>query len=280
MDGAGDLALTQDIIENYRKAKPHLVSKVTYTKAPQPEIPGKLKAQQAANRLDIDVVLTAYDGLSIGTEQGVYMQFLPAHAALLPRLDEIYQEPARKIQALTKGYGVVVTYCPYGPLFEYMPDRVKSVPGTAEELLAWTRANKNRFMYARPVNSGVGNAFLFGLPYILKDANPKDPIKGWDKTWAYLKALGENIEYYPAGTAAAMVNATAGLAVHPGVAATTASPIAVLRMMSLVVAYTSPPGQETEKSRGGSSAPPEQMRSAGHAVWLARCPTGAVSGTV
>ena len=41
-----------------------------------------------------------------------------------------------------------------------------------------------------------------GLPYILNDSNPKDPIKGWDKTWAYLKALGENIEYYPAGSAA------------------------------------------------------------------------------
>ena len=29
-------------------------------------------------------------------------------------------------------------------------------------------------------------------------------MKGWDKTWAYLKALGENIEYYPSGTGAVM----------------------------------------------------------------------------
>jgi putative spermidine/putrescine transport system substrate-binding protein len=204
IDGAGDLALTQKIIENYRKAKPHLVSRITYTKAPQPEVPGKLKAQQAANRVDIDLVLTAYDGLSIGTEQGVYQQLLPAHAAALPKLDDIFIEPARRIQALTKGFGVVVTYCPYGPLLEYLPDRVKSVPTTAEDLLAWTRANKNRFMYARAANSGPSKALLVGLPYILKDANPKDPIKGWDKTWAYLKALGENIEYYPAGTGAVM----------------------------------------------------------------------------
>jgi putative spermidine/putrescine transport system substrate-binding protein len=204
IDGAGDLALTQKIIENYRKAKPHLVSRITYTKAPQPEVPGKLKAQQAANRVDIDLVLTAYDGLSIGTEQGVYQQLLPAHAAALPKLDDIFIEPARRIQALTKGFGVVVTYCPYGPLLEYLPDRVKSVPTTAEDLLAWTRANKNRFMYARAANSGPSKALLVGLPYILKDVNPKDPIKGWDKTWAYLKALGENIEYYPAGTGAVM----------------------------------------------------------------------------
>jgi putative spermidine/putrescine transport system substrate-binding protein len=85
-----------------------------------------------------------------------------------------------------------------------MPDRVKNVPTTAEDLLGWARANKNRFMYARAANSGPSKALLVGLPYILKDANPKDPIKGWDKTWAYLKALGENIEYYPAGTSAVM----------------------------------------------------------------------------
>jgi putative spermidine/putrescine transport system substrate-binding protein len=43
---------------------------------------------------------------------------------------------------------------------------------------------------------------MTGLPYLLGDADPKDPIKGWTKTWEYLKALGENIEYYPSNTAA------------------------------------------------------------------------------
>ena len=43
-----------------------------------------------------------------------------------------------------------------------------------------------------------------GLPYILGDSDPRDPVKGWDKTWAYLKALGENIEYYPSGTGVTM----------------------------------------------------------------------------
>ena len=45
---------------------------------------------------------------------------------------------------------------------------------------------------------------MMGLPYILGDKDPKDPMKGWDKTWAYLKELGQNIEYYPAGTGATM----------------------------------------------------------------------------
>ena len=97
-----------------------------------------------------------------------------------------------------------MTYYPSGPLFEYMPDRVKKAPTTADELLAYTKENKNRFLYARPANSGPGRTLLMGLPYILGDANPADPVKGWDKTWAYLKALGENIEYYPSGTGITM----------------------------------------------------------------------------
>ena len=29
-------------------------------------------------------------------------------------------------------------------------------------------------------------------------------MKGWDKTWGFLKELGEYIEYYPTGTGATM----------------------------------------------------------------------------
>ena len=36
-----------------------------------------------------------------------------------------------------------------------------------------------------------------GLPYLLGDTDPHDPKEGWDKTWAYLKELGEYVEYYP-----------------------------------------------------------------------------------
>ena len=51
---------------------------------------------------------------------------------------------------------------------------------------------------------GPGRTLLMGLPYILGDKDPKDPDNGWDKTWAYLKQLGESIEYYPSGTGATM----------------------------------------------------------------------------
>ena len=107
-------------------------------------------------------------------------------------------------QNFGKGQGVAVAYSPSGPLFEYTPEHVTPPPRTAAELLAWARAHPNRFFYARPYNSGPGWTFLQGLPYIMGDTDPKDPIKGWDKTWEFLAALDGTIDYYPTGTAAMM----------------------------------------------------------------------------
>src|SRR3977135_2766944 len=57
VDVAGNLALTQDAIEGYQKKHPELISKINFTKAPAPELPGKLKAMQGAGRRDIDMAL-------------------------------------------------------------------------------------------------------------------------------------------------------------------------------------------------------------------------------
>jgi putative spermidine/putrescine transport system substrate-binding protein len=46
VDVAGNLALTQEALEAYRTKNPQLVSKITYTKAPAPELAGKIKAMQ------------------------------------------------------------------------------------------------------------------------------------------------------------------------------------------------------------------------------------------
>src|SRR5947209_13386676 len=108
------------------------------------------------------------------------------------------------MQELAKNHRIEVTYTPSGPLLEYNPDQVKHVPSTPQELLAWCKANPNKFIYARPANSGPGRTFLMGLPYLLGDKDPKDPVKGWDKTWAYLKELSACIEYYPTGTGIVM----------------------------------------------------------------------------
>ena len=203
VDVAGNLALTQKAFETYRRAKPNVVARFAFTKAPAPELPAKLKAQQAAGRVDIDLVLTGTDGLAAGLDQALWVDLKP-HAAKLPRPDAVYLAPALKMQALAQDQGVCVSYYPSGPLLEYMPERVRSAPTTAEDLLAWARQNTGKFMYARPANSGPGRTWIMGLPYILGDTDPKDPAKGWDKTWTYLKALGETVDYYPGGTAQTM----------------------------------------------------------------------------
>jgi putative spermidine/putrescine transport system substrate-binding protein len=204
VDVAGDLALTQDAFELYAKKNPNRVAKFVFTKAPAPELPGKLKAMQSAGRSDIDLVLTGVGFLGNAVEQGLLVKILPDHAATFPGLMTNYQPAAAKMQELAQGQGIEVTFMPAGPLLEYNPAKVKNPPTTAQELLAWCKANPNRLIYARPANSGPGNTFIMGLPYILGDKDPKDPVNGWDKTWAYLKDLNSCIEYYPTGTAATM----------------------------------------------------------------------------
>jgi putative spermidine/putrescine transport system substrate-binding protein len=49
-----------------------------------------------------------------------------------------------------------------------------------------------------------------GLPYLLGDSDPKDPIDGWDKTWAYLEELDEYIDVYPSSTTDTMKNLANG----------------------------------------------------------------------
>lgn len=204
VDVAGNLALTQPAFEEYRKAKPNFVSRITFNKAPAPELPGKLKAQQDANRVDIDLVLTGTDALSAGIDQKLWVDIMGAHGAQLPKLETIHERGAGMMQSLAAGQGVCIAWYPSGPLLEYMPDKVKTPPTSAEELLAWAKANPNKFLYARPANSGPGRTFIMGLPYLLGDKDPKDPAKGWDKTWAYLTELGQYVEYYPTGTGATM----------------------------------------------------------------------------
>ena len=205
LDVGGALQLIQSAIEAFATARPDLVSRIVFSQAPAPELGAKLKAQQAAGRVDIDLVLTGSDGLAAGLAQGAWVKLLPDHAGQFPNLEANYEPAALNLlRAQGQGFGMVVAYYPSGPLLEYLPDRVKTPPATAEDLLGWARAHPGRFMYARPANSGPGRTFMMGLPYLLGDKDPKDPVGGWDKTWAYLTALNPAIEYYPAGTGATM----------------------------------------------------------------------------
>ncbi|HIH2651122.1 TPA: ABC transporter substrate-binding protein, partial [Burkholderia cenocepacia] len=204
VDVAGNLQLTQKAIEAFKEKNPTLVSNVTFTNAPAPQLPGKIKAMQAAGRSDIDLVLTGTDALAAGIEQNLWQKLLPDNAGALPGVLDKYAPGPRKMQDLAQGYGLEVTYMPAGPLLEYNPAKVSDPPKTPDQLLAWCKAHPNKLIYARPANSGPGRTFLMGLPYVLGDKNPQDPINGWDKTWAFLKQLNDCVPYYPGGTSAVM----------------------------------------------------------------------------
>src|SRR5256885_10178956 len=114
VDVGGALALLQDAIEAYKTKNPTYVSRFTFTKAPAPELPGKLKAMQAANRADIDLVLGGLDILSAGIEQNLWTKMLPDHAQKFPNLMENYLPAARKMQELTRDQAVAVVFMPAG----------------------------------------------------------------------------------------------------------------------------------------------------------------------
>jgi putative spermidine/putrescine transport system substrate-binding protein len=211
LDVAGNLQLTQGMIDEFVKEHSDIVSRVTTTQAPAPELAGKIKAQQKAGRVGIDVVLTGVDGLSAGIQQGLWQKLLPEQQSRLSNMSN-YLDAAQDMQGLAGGYGVTVTYYPSGPLIEYLPSKVKNPPKTAQELLAYAKAHPGKVQYARPSNSGPGRTLLMGLPYILGDSDPKDPVNGWDKTWKYLSDLNGSVSYYPSGTTDTMKNLANGSA--------------------------------------------------------------------
>lgn len=199
IDTGGDLASTQVIIENYKKANPDKVKEIKIQRAPAPELPAKIKAQQDAGRLDINLLLTGQDGGSVLAANLQLIKLFPEYDKMFPR-DEL-TDAAKELQDEGEGYLIPSVTSAGGPVFIYNPSKVPNPPKTADELLAWAKANPGRFMYARPANSGPGRSILQGMAYILGDSKPMDPEKGWEKSWEFLKELGKYIEYYPTGTA-------------------------------------------------------------------------------
>jgi putative spermidine/putrescine transport system substrate-binding protein len=200
LDASGALRQTQPAFEAYHKARPDLVSKVVYSDAPAPKVEERIQGEDPLNprKARPDLVLVTPALLSAGIAQKLWLPLLPGYADALPNLQEILLPSAWAMQDRARGQGIVVNYCPCGPILEYMTDRVASAPGTADELLAWAHAHPNRFTYARPTRSRAGRAFLMGLPYLLGDVDPKDPMRGWAKTWSYLEQIDRVIARYPA----------------------------------------------------------------------------------
>ena len=198
IDNGGDYASTGVIIENYKKANPDKVKEIKLQRGPAPETPAKIKAQQDAGRADINLILTGQDAGSVLAANKQLIELFPKYDKMFPK-DEL-TDAAKVLQDSGGGVLMPVVGNAGGPVFIYNPKKVQKPPKTADELLAWAKANPNRFLYARPANSGPGRSIMCGLPFILGDKAPMDPEKGWDKAWAFMKELGKSMEYYPTGT--------------------------------------------------------------------------------
>ena len=201
LDVSGDLSSTKPLFENYVKQHPNLVSKIQYESGAPTDVAGKVQAQQNSGSVNIDLILTGNDGLAAMEKNNQLIKLLPNYASAFPNLQQQMDPGAWRFQQAGDGYGIVATfYGPAGPLLEYDPNQVPQVPQDPQALLDWAKAHPGKFVYANPNNSGPGRTFLMNLPYLLGDSNPQDPVHGWDKTWNYLRELGQYIQYYPSST--------------------------------------------------------------------------------
>ncbi|KQV07142.1 extracellular solute-binding protein [Leifsonia sp. Root112D2] len=209
LDVAGAQKEVGDMVTDYVKKHSDIISSVTWESGGAPDLVGTIKPQVDSGNLQVDLVFTGNDGLSAGIGQNLWIPIVKDYGDRLSN-QKNYIDPAAKMQALAEGYGAVVSYYPSGPLLQYNPSAVKDVPKNPQELLAWAKAHPGKFGYARPANSGPGRTFLMGLPYMLGDKDPKDPVNGWAKTWAYLKDLGQYVSNYPTGTGQVITNMADG----------------------------------------------------------------------
>ncbi|MEP6987522.1 MAG: extracellular solute-binding protein, partial [Chloroflexota bacterium] len=154
IDVAGQKQLTGAMIDNYVKANPDKVSSVEYITDTSPNLPGRIRAQIDGGKLDTALVLSGYDGVASGIAQDNWMQVLPAYSDKFPALDDNYLPGAKAYNDLAQGFALCVVYTPSGPLMEYDPSQVETPPKTIDELKTWIMNNPNKFIYARPANSG------------------------------------------------------------------------------------------------------------------------------
>jgi putative spermidine/putrescine transport system substrate-binding protein len=196
LDGAGNVTVNRAIYDGFAAAHPELVSSINYQSAPAPDVAGKVRAQQLAGQVDISMVIGGTDVMGAAQTEDLMIPLLPDHASSLPDLSQTFDESGTALQDMANGVGVVNRYAPAGPLLAHQAG-MANVPTTPEQLLEWARANPGRFTYAQPPNSGPGRTLMMSLPYMLGDRDPSDPENGWERTWAYLRELGQYVESYP-----------------------------------------------------------------------------------
>src|SRR5437016_10495462 len=131
IDVSGDLSSTRVIIENYQKANPNKVKAVNFQRAPAPELPAKIKAQQDAGRVDVNLLLVGQDAGSVLANNGQLVKLFPEYDRLFPK-DEL-TDAGKVLQSEGEGYLLPSVVSNGGPVFIYNPSKVKSPPKSADE---------------------------------------------------------------------------------------------------------------------------------------------------
>ena len=129
IDVSGDLSSTRVIIENYQKANPQKIKTVNFQRAPAPELPAKIKAQQDAGRVDVNLLLVGQDAGSVLSANGQLVKLFPQYDTLFPR-DEL-SEAGKVLQAEGEGFLLPAVVSNGGPVFIYNPSKVKQPPKRA-----------------------------------------------------------------------------------------------------------------------------------------------------
>ncbi|MGE5848868.1 MAG: ABC transporter substrate-binding protein, partial [Candidatus Methylomirabilota bacterium] len=123
IDVGGDLASTGVIIENYKKANPQKVKEIKIQRAPAPELPAKIKAQQDAGRADINLVLTGQDAGSVLAANQQLVKLFPTYDKMFHK--DGLKEEAKILQDEGGGFVIPTVVNAGGPVFVYNPKKVQ-----------------------------------------------------------------------------------------------------------------------------------------------------------
>jgi len=182
-------------LQDFARLRPDIIASAIVREGWTAEVGGTLLEAIEAGTSGIDLVISsqgaALEGMALGLWQPLGRWVLDQ----LPPLETILTPLALRMLALMAPYALPLAAAPGGPVLVHRQGI--ATPRNPAELLDWARENPRRFLYLYPPLTQGGRCFLAALPFLLGDAAPSDPERGWDRTWAFLEALDPHIAFYP-----------------------------------------------------------------------------------
>ena len=169
------------------------------------------RRSRTPDRVDIDLVLTGTDGLAAGIEQDLWPTCSPTTRP--PARHDDYLPPRRRrCRSSPAGPRRHRHLLPVRPAAR-VPARPRSPspPTTAEELLAWAKANPGKFQYARPAQLRPRPHVPDGPALPARRQGPEGPGQRLGQDLGLPEgARTSTSSYYPSGTTETMKNLANG----------------------------------------------------------------------